>query len=335
VERLAVVAPSWVGDTVMATPVLRAARAHLPGARIAVLVRPGLAAVLDGTTWCDETITVRMKGGLGPLRVAGALRRFGAGAVLLLPNSLRSAIGPRLAGTPVRVGYRRDGRGPLLTHALDPPPPGPVPAVDYYRRLAGWAFGRDDPDPAVELATTPEEEAAADRLLEPVSGPFVVLNPGANRADKRWPAARFAAVADRLAAACGTASVVTGAPREADLARAVAEAARTPVTDLVARGVTLGPLKAVLRRAALLVTNDTGPRHLAAALGTPAVALFGPTDHRWTTLTGANERILLAEPFLPDGLEADRHADACPIDRIAVGDVVSASRDLLEPPRHR
>ena len=100
---------------------------------------------------------------------------------------------------------------------------------------------------------------------------------------------------------------------------------------LCARGLTLGSLKAVLRRAALLITNDTGPRHIAAALGTPIVALYGPTDHRWTTLQAARERSVLAEPFLPEELVADRHPKACAIEKIAVEDVVHASLSLLQP----
>ena len=109
----------------------------------------------------------------------------------------------------------------------------------------------------------------------------------------------------------------------------------TRVTDLTGRPeLDLGVLKAVIAEAALMVTNDTGPRHIAAALGTPAVVLFGPTDHRWTTLPGSRitERLLLAEPFLPEALTADRHGDSCAIDRISAGDVTEAAAQLLRSP---
>ena len=92
----------------------------------------------------------------------------------------------------------------------------------------------------------------------------------------------------------------------------------------------LSSLKAVIQRAAVLITNDTGPRHIAAALGTPVVTLFGPTDHRWTTLCGVRERILLAEPFLPEELVADRHPKSCAIEKISVQDVVAAVDGLLK-----
>jgi ADP-heptose:LPS heptosyltransferase len=201
--------------------------------------------------------------------------------------------------------------------------------VEYYAALAEFALGVGPIDRRIELATTPEERAAADELLQDVGQPFVVLNPGANRADKRWPADRFAAVADRLAASHRLHIVVSGSPGEGDVLRAVVGYAKVPIIDLAQRGVNVGSLKAVIERAAVVITNDTGPRHIAAALGTPVVTLCGPTDHRWTTLHGVRERIILAEPFLPEELVADRHPRACAIDRISVADVVAAAESFL------
>jgi heptosyltransferase-2 len=99
--------------------------------------------------------------------------------------------------------------------------------------------------------------------------------------------------------------------------------------DLAQRGVTLGALKAVMQRAQLLVTNDTGPRHIAAAFGTPSVVFFGPTDRRWTVLPGVRERHLVAEPFLLEECIADDHPEACTVDRIALGDALFAADALL------
>lgn len=322
----------------MCTPVLRACRLRLHAARITAIVRPGLDQLLAGCPFIDSTIVSDMKGLFGPQRLGKAIKQSAAEAVLLLPNSFRSAMGARISGVPVRIGYDRDGRHALLTHQLAPGKTDqPVPMVDYYAKLACFALGIDSIDLRLELATTAEEEAAANQLLKDVATPLVVMNPGANRADKRWPPDRFAAVAERLRAwRPDLAILITGSPAEMDVLELVEKRVSSlPVINLARKGVTLGSLKAVLRRASLLITNDTGPRHIAAALGTPVLALFGPTDHRWTTLHGIEdrERLLLAQPFLPEELVADNFAKACAIEQIAVEDVVEAAKAMLAKAR--
>ena len=137
VERLAIICPSWVGDTVMATPVLRAAREARPDARIIAVCRPGLERLLAGVPWPDRIIAVESKRLGGTVQLVRLLRHAGVTAAILLPNGFRSALVARLAGIRVRVGYRRSARGPLLSHALAPPSrQTPVPAVGYYARLA-------------------------------------------------------------------------------------------------------------------------------------------------------------------------------------------------------
>ncbi|MHC5024531.1 MAG: lipopolysaccharide heptosyltransferase II [Planctomycetota bacterium] len=329
-ERVAVILPSWVGDTVMATPVLRALRQACPRAHLTGVMRPGLEELVDGTPWLDTVVTGRMRGWAGPARLGARLRGQRLEAILLLPNSFRSALAAWFSRAPRRVGYARDARRLLLTHPVTVQTTDqPTPTVQYYARLARIALELDSIDPRLELATTPAQEAAADELLRDVTGPFLILNPGANKLPKRWPPERFAAAADELAAAHGLNVLVTGSPGESELAGEVVQAASAPVTDLTARRVTLGSLKAVLRRAALLITNDTGPRHIAAALGTPTVTLFGPTDHRWTTIDFDRQRLVLADPFLPEELVADRCPKRCAIERISVGDVVAAGSALL------
>jgi heptosyltransferase II len=333
-DRAVVFLPSWVGDAVMATPALRALRGELPETWLLGVMRPGLDELLAGTPWLNEMLVDDLRGLLGPWRVARQIRRFEPQMGVLLPNSFRSALALRLSGTPVRAGYNRDGRGMLLTHRITPPDRArPLPAVRYYIDLMSAALGTSDIDPRLELATTDEERQAADALLHDLNGPYVLLNPGANRADKRWPAERFAAVGDALAKRHGLHVVVNASPRERDVAERIIAASRVGgAANLAERGVTLGSLKAVIERAAILITNDTGPRHIAAALGTPVVTLFGPTDHRWTTLPlshAAKERIVLAEPFLPEELMADRHERVCRIDRIAASDVLAAAESLL------
>jgi len=313
--------------------VLRALRGARPRARVIAACRPGLDALLAGTPWLDAIVVGEPKRAGGLLGLGRRLRRERPDAALLLPNSFRSALLARLAGAGRRVGYRRYGRGVLLSAGLPAPPAKPpVPALDYYRRLAAWALGVREIDPRMELFVTDADRAEAARHLDGVARPYAVLCPGASKAAKRWPAPRFAAVANGLAGQ-GLAVVATGAPAERPLLAEVARAAKATVHDLAARGVTMGGLKAVIAGAALCVTNDTGPRHVAAALETPVVTLFGPTDHRWTSIDCPRERILLAQPFLPDTLVADDHPRSCAITRIPVSDVLSAARQLLDASR--
>ncbi len=330
IEQLVIVCPSWVGDTVMATPLMRAARRARPGARITAACRPGIDELLAGLPWLDDIIAVEPRSVRGALRLARDLRRVRPQAILLLPNTLRSALIALLAGAPARIGYRRYGRGRLLTHRLDPPAGrGPVPALGYYLRLGAYALGLDSIEPRMKLVVTESEAAASRRGLEGVPRPFAVLCPGASKTSKRWPAERFAAVADALAARHGLAAVVTGTAEERDVARSVATAATGPVRDLTGSKLGLGGLKGVIAEARIMITNDTGPRHIAAALGTPVVSLFGPTDPRWTTNECPHERIVVANPFLPEAFVADDHPGDCTIDRIRVGDVVAHADQLL------
>jgi heptosyltransferase-2 len=333
-RKLLVVLPSWVGDAVMATPTLHALRGELPQARIHLMGRPGLQAVLEGLPLFDEFHVHDMRGWLGPFTGSGRFRTMRFDAVLLLPNSPRSALFALATGAPLRLGWGRDGRSWLLSHALPAPRDGrPRSAVDSYADLAAWALQRPVTDRAVRLSCSPDQAEAGRRLLEGLPRPVVLLNPGANRPDKRWPAERFAALARELVVATRGSVAVTGGPSEVELVQAVVTGAGEACVNLIDRGVSLGSLKGAIAAADLLVTNDTGPRHLAAGLGTRCVSLFGPTDPRWTVLhepVGPTREIqLLAEPFLPEGVVADRVARFCGMDRIAVADVVHACRALL------
>lgn len=343
----------------MATPALRALRHALPGAFIGVLARPGIDELLAGLPFFDEVHTDRATGMMGPKRVASRLRVRRYDAAILFTNSFSTALVARLAGIPRRFGYDRDGRGLLLTDKLvaplrrDTPPfsrsataPGewaPIPACDYYAALARHFLARLQvacpPMGAMELAVAPQDASAADAALASVPpGPLVLLNPGGNNPAKRWPADRFAALAAALIESRGVTVLLSGAPTEAPLTASIADlvppALRSRVIDLpaLASPPSLRVLKAIIARCALMVTNDTGPRHIAAALNVPVVTLFGPTDHRWTTIPFDRERIILADPTLPEEEVANDHPQRCAIERIDLARVQDAALALLPAP---
>jgi len=305
-KRMLLVLPKWVGDLVMATPALRSLRDRFADTHITGLVRRPLGEVLSGGDWLDDLI-YWPQGGSKPRRrqgflgLAGELRDQRFDVAILFANSFRSAMLARLAGIRRRIGYDREGRGLLLTDKLLPYKFDgkyvPAPMVGYYNALARYLGCRDCPT-QTELCTTPEQEKIAADAIEAAgvraSQPIVVLNPAASFGPaKCWLPERFAEVADRLVTDNDAAVFISCGPKEVAIARKVAGSMKKSVTVLDSPVMRLGPLKALIRRAALLITNDTGPRHFANAFGRPVVTIFGPTDPQWTIADAPLERSLM------------------------------------------
>jgi heptosyltransferase-2 len=283
--NIAVFWPNWIGDAVMATPAVRALREHFRDARFMHLVRPYVAGVLDGSPWSEKVIHL-------DAGTPWTLLRESIDLAILFPNSFRSALIAWLGRCRRRVGYRRNGRSLLLTDALEPVRDQhgrlmPSPVLDAYNALA-TQVGCPRVSPRMDLFTTARDEAAAEEVWKAFafrSQPGVVcLNPGAAfGAAKHWSVASFARLAQRLVDERGCGILVLCGPAERDLARAIAlGAGRGAVHSLADRPLSLGLTKACLRRADLLVTTDSGPRHFAAAFERPVVTLFGPTHIAWT-----------------------------------------------------
>jgi len=328
--NVGVIMPTWLGDVCMATPALAMLRAQRSDAHVTAFMHPTTAALLAAQPSIDAVAVLESR---GIFAMARLLRRARLDEVWLFPGSFRSAAGPWLARIARRIGYRRDGRGLLLTHGVAQLDRSEcVSTVQWYAHLVQTVMELSDQEvPTMHLIVTDEDRDAASDVLAAAGEQFAVLVPGANRVDKRWPAERFGELAVRLHAAHGLHSVIVGSPAEADVAEAVIDAAGdTPLVNAVAMGTSVSALKAIIGQSEIVVSNDTGPRHIALCLDTPSVALFGPTDQRWTATEAPNERRLVAEPFLPEALVADRCAAACRIDRIPVSDAVRAVADLLE-----
>jgi heptosyltransferase-2 len=300
-NRIALFLPNWVGDVVMATPAIRAVRARFPAAELVAVCKPYVADVLAGAPWFARTVFAD-KTGPRERRLWGAaraLRGAGVDAALLFPNSFRAAALARLGGAERVVGFARYARGWLLTDKLYPQTdargrPVPAPALDDYNRLA-VALGTADPGRRMELFTTAADDAAAGAVWSRFGldryARVVALNPGAAfGAAKHWGCDHFAALARRLTAELGCGVLVLCGPAERALARQIADESRSPHVFSLGDGpLSLGLTKALVRRADLLVTTDSGPRHFAAAFDRPVVALFGPTHVEWTETYFARE----------------------------------------------
>lgn len=303
-ERIVVRAPNWLGDVVLSLPALRDLARAFPRARLEVLARPSVAELYGAVA---EVHAARLSAGT---RADAAAVRGAFDLGLLLTNSFGSALALRLARVPERWGYATEGRGPLLTQSARVPDAVRGRSQVYYYRAMLAALGlRVSAEPDASLQAPAHWREAADRLLG-APGPWIGLNPGAAYgAAKRWPAARFAAVGDALARRTGARVAVLGAPSERPLAEEVAAAMRER-PRVLAGETRLAELAGVLSRIDLLVTNDSGPMHVASALGTPVVAVFGPTDERETAPAGPARSRIAREPVAcaPCGLRA------CPID---------------------
>jgi heptosyltransferase-2 len=299
--NIAVFMPNWIGDAVMATPALRALRNQFRDARLIGVLKPYVAGVLEGGDWFDEVLLTH--GGpwaQGVLPVACRLRARAINLAVLFPNSFRSALTAWLGGCRRRVGYARYGRSVLLTDALQPVRAldGKIkisPILDAYNRLAEHV-GCPRPGRDMELFTTSADEAAANEVWEKGSltdyPEVICLNPGAAFGSaKHWPADYFAELAGDLARKRGAGVLILCGPAERELARQIAALAGHPAVQALADltvepgggpRLGLGLTKACVRRADLLVTTDSGPRHFAAAFDRPVVTLFGPTHIGWT-----------------------------------------------------
>ncbi len=312
--------PNWLGDTVMALPALHGLRAARPGVSVIAVGR--WASLLAGQGVADALLPYPRERG-DRRRLNASLRGMRADATILFPNSFESALAAYRWRARMRLGYDTDMRGMLLSHAIPLPSPRLHQVDEYLGLLEAAGMGAPATDPAWRLREDAAADASVSALLDAhgVSGPASVvgLHLGASFGpSKLWPASAFADVASRLREQ-GLHPVLLGSPAEAGMAAAVLNCAGWAVPSLVGRD-RLDLLPRLLARLACLVSSDTGVAHLAAAVGTPTVTLFGPTDPR---LTAPRSRAALSvqgrAPCAPCFLER------CPIDHVCMRDITPSS----------
>lgn len=346
-RRILVRCPNHVGDVVMATPGLAALRRAAPEARIVAMLPAPLIPLLEGAGLADELWPVESRaGGFASLRRDArriAAARFELG--ISIPESISSALMMRLGRVQRVVGFARDPLRRALLHEVVPADPAwgarrLVSRERFVLRLmeAVGATATAGP-PRLQLATTAAEAERLDRVLRSLglslegiaAQPPIVMAPGAGYGDaKCWPTESFGALGDRLAAE-GAPIVLVGSTGEAGRLAAVAGAMRArPV--VLAGLLDLGALKVLLRHARLLVANDAGTRHVAAAFGVPSVVFFGPTSVAKTPDNLERVAVLETEHDCRPCYLRD-----CPIDHRCLRDIsveralAAASRIVSEP----
>lgn len=334
-RKLVVLAPNWLGDAVMALPLLADLAQAWPQTTIAVAARAAIVPLFEMAPSVRDTVALAGRGGLRGMMAAGSadaalLAQHGFDAALVLPNSFHSAWLVHKAAIPERWGFASDLRTRLLTCGFSRPGP-TAHQADYYRAL-GAALGVPAGDLFARLVVDrADRERAGERLHDvgvDASRPFVACAPGAayGRA-KQWLPERFVELLVALTRDRGMASVLIGSQADRATCGEIAATARrhgATVVDL-AGATTLGELAAILQASRAAVSNDSGAMHLAAAVGTQVIAVFGPTDERRTSPLRAgpqspNPVVLTADVWCRRCMLRE-----CPIDHRCMREVTAAA----------
>ena len=332
IRKILIRGPNWVGDSVLAIPAMKAVRARFPDAEITLLVRPWVAGLFSSAPFVDKVWSEEKPSGLGDwIRITRDMRNRHFDLALLLPNSFESALMMFLGRVPERIGYATDGRQWMLTNAVTADS-NVGHQVNYYLNLAKVLSATAD-RPSIEIEATGEERESARTLLAaegiPRTSPFIVLNPGAAYGSaKRWHEDRFATVADKLAGELRSDVAIIGSEAERPIADQIRDRLKT-TTAVLSGKTSLEMLIGVLAESSLMITNDSGPMHIAAALGVPTVAIFGSTDEKATGPYGPRTRIVKHAVDCSPCLLRE-----CPIDHrcmngVTVEQVCAAARELL------
>lgn len=334
-EKILVRVPNWIGDAVMATAALRELRRLLPQSEITLWARPWVADLLRGQELADQVLTAPLTTWSVPEQLRGFDR------AVLLQNAFSAAWTVWRAGIRERIGYRTDGRGLLLTRAVRPRSKAMGKHQVFYYLDLLHRSGLSPRDylnspgfqPDIRLKAPESGRHRALKLLESAGADprrrLVVLNPGAHYGSaKRWFAERYAELADRLIQEEDVEIALVGSSGERPLAERIAGLMRERPKILTGK-TDLPALMGVLAECDLLVTNDSGPMHLAAALDVPQIALFGSTDEIATGPLSPKARVIHKHVACSPCLLRECPIDLRCFDRIGVEEVFVQGRQVL------
>jgi heptosyltransferase-2 len=307
--KILIRATNWVGDAILALPALRAVRKRFSDAEIAIVARPYVADIYRDQQICDRLVAYDPQGAhagfSGRERLAGELRAEKFDVALLLQNAFDAAWLAWRASIPERIGYARDGRSFLLTKAVPVPRPGEISAHEMYYylellRRAGWIDSLSDETFIAMCVSEEKRRLASQFLAESGVRPHslrVAIGPGASYGSaKCWLPARFAELANWLQVQADADIILFGTTSEANVSKAISEEMRRSPINLTGR-TTIADLPALLSQCHLFVGNDSGAMHVAAAVGLPVVAVFGPTDPHGTAPVTPRCTIVQEKPY--------------------------------------
>lgn len=325
---------NWIGDSVMMLPALRALRKALR-CRLSLLVKPWVSSIFDNNPDVDELILYneRYKGLIGRWRLSRLLGSKGFSIAVLFQNAFDAAVISYLAGIPERVGYNRDGRGFLLTK--------PIPFrgedrkmhhISYYLELLrSWGIPAEYSQPWIYL--TLNERLKARQTLKDMVRPIVGINPGATYGfTKRWHTERFTEVAKMVIEELNGSIIIFGRDSEKVIADEIIGGLQNPTKEKVmsmAGKTSLRELISLISEVDVFVSNDSGPMHIAYAVGTPLIAIFGSTDPALTGPPPDGNIILKKEIKCSPCFEREcKEERLICMDAITVDEVFNAIRQL-------
>ncbi len=324
-RNILVIKPGAVGDMLQMTPLFRALKRHGPSSRTTLIVGSGSTASLFRNDPAVDAVIVYDRAGASLLALWNELRKERFDLVLNFQRSNLRTWVLASAAFPCRVLVYRRARNRTV-HAV----------VNYLETLAPLGIPADDM--ALKLSLDEESRSFAGDLFRSqglADGPVIALNPGATHAVNRWPTRLFAALADRIQRDLGAHALVVGGPDDIALAEEIISQCETRPFSLAGRS-TLLQLGAVLERCAALVSGDTGPMHLATAVGTPVIALFGAADPARTGPVGAGHRIIRAKDLACAPCRSRTCSNRVPLEcmeKIGVDEVLAAVEAVVRERR--
>ena len=319
-------ATNWVGDAILTTPAIRAIRKNFPHSEITMLAKPWVVPVFEKNPHVDHIMIYdsndRHKGWRGKWRLIQEIKKRNFDLAVLFQNAVEAAMVALLSHIPLRLGYSTDGRGLFLTHSV------PVRRhakfkniheIDYYLDIL-TPFGLTPDGKGLTLKINESNHRTADALLAKYGiskrDQIVGINPGATYGSaKRWFPERYAALADKIQEYYGAHILVFGSLGEKEIGQKVTALIKKPAVNLCGR-TTLGEAMALIDKCHLFITNDSGLMHVAAALGIPLVAIFGPTNPQTTGPIGPKSRIVRVPVSCSPCLQTE-----CPADHRCMQDI--------------
>ncbi len=303
--KILIVTKNWLGDILFEVPAIEALRENFPSAHLVAAAPERCQEILEalpfltGVRVFDERASERSV--FAKLRFVAWLRREKFDKVFLFHRSFTRAFLTALGGVPERIGYETPRRKAILTAAV-PPPDRPVHQVDYFLILLKWAGLRVKFGAEYQFLFRPEDEKKASEILERNrlrAKAFIAFHVGANWEPKRWPAGHFARLADLIDENFGLPVVLTGSSEDEKMAQEILRRAHRARPVSICGQTSLRELGAFYEKAAFVVSSDSGPLHIASGVGTPVVALFGPTAPYLTGPRGTGKKVVIH--YVPKG----------------------------------